>query len=335
MTIKLLKQIASIILMLAGFNALIFTQCQPEMIYYKFKNNVNNTTPNFAIPGHGYEWAIAIGQKFGPNGEYDSCLMGMGGVNDYVNTGWTIDIGTGNWTIGFWVNNLTNSNPTYLFGNVSSTDFRCFYGGAAGNNNILLRGNFQDVKVLNVMPGPTVIHFVYDGSSIKVYKNGVLMNSYARSGVNITCPGPLKIGGFPQHNCLNDGGMLDEFRFYDRALSSGEITQSWNIELNCIMGVENNKTVPEKFTLEQNYPNPFNPSTKIKFGIPASHGLLKVTMLKVYDILGNEVITLLNKNLTPGNYEVEWDGANYPSGTYFYRLESGIFKETRKMILVK
>jgi len=335
MTIKLLIKSTSILLMLAISHSLIFTQCQPEMIYYKFKTNVNNTTPNFAIPGHGYKMAIVVGQEFSPDGMYDSCLMGVGGVNDYVNTGWTIDIGTGNWTIGFWVNNLVNSNPTYLFGNSSSTDFRCFYGGAAGNNNILLRGNFQDVKVFNVMPGPAFIHFVYNGISIKVYKNGILQNSYARTGVNISCPGPLKIGGFAQHNCLNDGGLLDEFRFYDRALNESEISLSWHIELSCITGIENNKTIPDKFSLEQNYPNPFNPSTKIKFDIPFSKGMVKAVTLMVFDILGKEVGTLLNKSLSPGKYEVEWDGTDYQSGTYFYRLESGNFKETRKMILVK
>ena len=63
--------------------------------------------------------------------------------------------------------------------------------------------------------------------------------------------------------------------------------------------------------------------------------MVKAVTLMVFDILGKEVGTLLNKSLSPGKYEVEWDGTDYQSGTYFYRLESGNFKETRKMIFMK
>jgi len=94
-----------------------------------------------------------------------------------------------------------------------------------------------------------------------------------------------------------------------------------------------------KFSLEQNYPNPFNPATKIEFTIPSGR-LNSVsqfnTKLIVYDILGREVQTLINKILTPGNYEVNFDSkGEFSSGIYFYRLESGRFSKTRKMLLLK
>jgi photosystem II stability/assembly factor-like uncharacterized protein len=88
---------------------------------------------------------------------------------------------------------------------------------------------------------------------------------------------------------------------------------------------------PDKFFLSQNYPNPFNPKSNIKFQI-AKSGDVK---LVVFDVLGREITTLVNEQLSPGTYEVEWDGTNHPSGVYFYKLITADFSETRKMVLVK
>ena len=100
-------------------------------------------------------------------------------------------------------------------------------------------------------------------------------------------------------------------------------------------------SVPTSFSLRQNYPNPFNPSTKIKFTIPSVETTRRVvfTTLKIYDILGNEVATLVNEELPAGEYEVEFNPAssteNPASGIYFYKLQAGSFVETKKMILMK
>ncbi len=99
--------------------------------------------------------------------------------------------------------------------------------------------------------------------------------------------------------------------------------------------------IPPKFSLSQNYPNPFNPSTTINFAIPLLKGVTGeagrgvYTYLKIYDIIGSEVKTLVNQQLTPGTYSVDWDASNYPSGVYFYRLTAGEFIKTNKMILLK
>jgi hypothetical protein len=95
--------------------------------------------------------------------------------------------------------------------------------------------------------------------------------------------------------------------------------------------------VPEKFSLSQNYPNPFNPSTKIKFDIPVDSRFRgnDNVVLKIYDILGREVVTLVNEKLQPGTYEVEWDASNYPSGVYFYKLITNSFNQTKRMVLIK
>jgi photosystem II stability/assembly factor-like uncharacterized protein len=93
--------------------------------------------------------------------------------------------------------------------------------------------------------------------------------------------------------------------------------------------------LPMNFSLSQNYPNPFNPATAIKFSIPPSKGARGMTRLIIYDILGREITTLVNEQLSPGTYEVEWVAGNYPSGVYFYKLKTVEFVETRKMVLVK
>lgn len=92
-----------------------------------------------------------------------------------------------------------------------------------------------------------------------------------------------------------------------------------------------NLTLPEQFSLSQNYPNPFNPSTTINFSIPAS-GLVT---LKVFNVLGSEVATLVNEQKEPGSYEVRFNANNYSAGIYFYNIQAGNFVETRKMVLLK
>ncbi|MEE9432129.1 MAG: GDSL-type esterase/lipase family protein [Melioribacteraceae bacterium] len=96
--------------------------------------------------------------------------------------------------------------------------------------------------------------------------------------------------------------------------------------------------IPTEFVLEQNYPNPFNPSTKIKFIISNSKfgdGQLANVILKVYDILGREISTLVNEIKSPGVYEISFDAGNLSSGTYFYILSTGNYFESKKMILLK
>ena len=92
-----------------------------------------------------------------------------------------------------------------------------------------------------------------------------------------------------------------------------------------------NYTGPKEFKLEQNFPNPFNPTTTIQYQLPAE---ARVT-LKVYDILGSEVATLVNEVQEAGYKEVQFNGSNYASGMYIYRLTSGNFSSIKKMMLVK
>jgi hypothetical protein len=110
----------------------------------------------------------------------------------------------------------------------------------------------------------------------------------------------------------------------------GTILKTTNGGITFVAG-DNNAIQPNGFILHQNYPNPFNPSTKIEFTIPKS----SLVNLTVYNVLGEEIETLVNETKASGNYEVNFNSVNLPSGIYFYKLQAGSFAQTKKMILMK
>lgn len=111
----------------------------------------------------------------------------------------------------------------------------------------------------------------------------------------------------------------------------GTILHTTNGGVTFIENEENNFTQPKEFLLQQNYPNPFNPSTNIQYSISTT----QFVTIKVYDILGNEIATLVNDYKPAGTYEVTFNASKLSSGIYFYKLQSGNFVQTRKMILLK
>jgi hypothetical protein len=115
-------------------------------------------------------------------------------------------------------------------------------------------------------------------------------------------------------------------------------------EAGILLNVEKiDDQIPVEFTLEQNYPNPFNPSTVIRYSVPSvTQGGIGVSrvILKIYDILGREIKTLVNQDQTSGVYEVIWNaddelGNKVSTGVYFYRIDAGEFVQTKKMMLIK
>ena len=104
-----------------------------------------------------------------------------------------------------------------------------------------------------------------------------------------------------------------------------------NTDAGTVWVKNENKTIPVEFKLEQNYPNPFNPSTKIQYSLPHSSNVV----IKVFDILGNEIETLVNEEKQTGTYDITWYAENLPSGIYFYQLKADNYVETKKMILLR
>ena len=205
----------------------------PEILYYKF-NAGTTTTPNYASPGQGSANADLINMTMGPGGQFDNALNGNAGTgsNTYVGTGWNMNLGTSNWTISLWINNFPAVTGTsYLFGNDFTTSFRCFTNGAAGAGNITLRGNgITNINVTGVLPEPSVVHFVYDASvpEVRTYVNGVFQSSVPQTAFNLSASVPFKVGSYGTASSIPAGSLLDEFRFYSRALGAAEISGTWN-----------------------------------------------------------------------------------------------------------
>lgn len=146
----------------------------------------------------------------------------------------------------------------------------------------------------------------------------------------------LKNNGQYQWNVPESMASYNKCRFrytvYTEADSATSITpEGFYIIGEPVSAGNNINSLPEEFVLYQNYPNPFNPTTKISFVI----GHSSFVTLKVYDIIGNEVATLVNEEKPAGEYEAEFDGSAFPSGIYFYQLKAGSFLQTKKMVLLK
>jgi hypothetical protein len=236
-----------------------------------------------------------------------------------------------------------SGSALYLFGDLGIS-FRCFHNGVAQPNNLMLRGTgVTDFTVTGIGPAPTYVHLVYDSAAgvIAAYKNGVLAGTSTQT-LNLGAGTGFKAGGYA--TSLTFGGKVDEFRVYSRALDTLEIQRTWNQTLPApITGVrELSNEVPSGFALAQNYPNPFNPTTTIQFSLPTAADVT----VKIYNVLGQEVRTLLNGMQGVGTFETVWNGRNsagarVASGIYFYSLTAktangkSTFTDIKKMMLLK
>ncbi|RLD65474.1 MAG: hypothetical protein DRI84_06745 [Bacteroidetes bacterium] len=110
-----------------------------------------------------------------------------------------------------------------------------------------------------------------------------------------------------------------------------DMTTRGEFTVDATVGVSDNSVMVEKFSLANNYPNPFNPSTKIQYSLPTN----EFVSLKVYDIIGREVATLVNQQQSAGVYDVSFNASNLTSGIYFYKIDAGSFVDVKKMMLIK
>ena len=154
------------------------------------------------------------------------------------------------------------------------------------------------------------------------------------------------VGFFAPYSHL--AGPVDAFGTFGSANTSGKWVLSvsdsssgdvgtilgWGLRFNNdnITGINSVSQVnPDKYELFQNYPNPFNPTTTIKYSISSNTAV----KMRIYDVLGKEVATLVNQVQTAGTYKVDFDASKLSSGVYFYKLEAGQFTEVKKMTLLK
>jgi hypothetical protein len=125
---------------------------------------------------------------------------------------------------------------------------------------------------------------------------------------------------------------LTEFQVLTEYISSiGTISPQGESRITDIKEIIKTESLPNEFKLNQNFPNPFNPTTNISFTIPKEN----FTELKVYNLIGEEISTLVSADLKPGSYHFSWNASSLSSGIYFYKLRSGNFTELKKAILLK
>ncbi|AFH50014.1 5'-Nucleotidase domain protein [Ignavibacterium album JCM 16511] len=167
--------------------------------------------------------------------------------------------------------------------------------------------------------------------TVSTYINNEYVGFMVLTGPIIPDNKPLEIGRDVPGTTEYFYGKLDDIKIFNRALTYQEVINLYNFGSTTEIETDKYSTSTETFSLEQNYPNPFNPSTKISWQSPVnSH-----QTLKVYDVLGKEVATLVDEYRDSGKYEVEFDASKLSSGIYFYKLNAGSFCETKKMILIK
>ena len=206
-------------------------------------------------------------------------------------------------------------------------------GGYEYSYDIVKRGNNDFILIGNTNSSGAGSYDIY---FVNINSNGdTIWTKTFGSSVYENAKGALR---------TDDGNYIVYGQRKPFSVSNGSDILLVKLDLNGTSDIEeNNNSLPSSFILEQNYPNPFNSSTKIKFSIPphlnppfAKWGKIGgLVTLKVYDVLGSEVATLVNEYKPAGSYEVAFDGSSLSSGIYFYRLQAGGFVEAKKMLLMK
>jgi hypothetical protein len=232
-------------------------------------------------------------------------------------------------------------------------------GGSATFINSIFWGNRPYNIILNAVNDTTPCHLNVNYCDIEYGLDSIIVNDF----VSVVNFGEENIDADPLFvdTLNNDFHLQDSSPCIGAGIDSIEIAGSWHytpltdIEGNPRpfpsgtmpdMGAyesqypinieDNNLNLPTEFALYQNYPNPFNPSTLISYQLPVSSDVT----LNVYDILGNEIATLVNEYKSAGSYEFEFNSNssnvwNLTSGVYFYQLKAGVYVNTKKMILLK
>ncbi len=170
----------------------------------------------------------------------------------------------------------------------------------------------------------------YDGSDFELYINGQLNSFSTWSGLINTTTYDLTVGQMlPNNSSYNFKGALDDIRIYDYGLSVEEIKNLY--QGSTAIKPDKKENIPEQFILYQNYPNPFNPTTTIHFALPQKQHVRII----IYNIRGQIVANLVDRNFTAGEYDVKWDATGFASGLYFYQIQSEHFTQTKKLILMR
>ncbi len=214
-----------------------------------------------------------------------------------------------------------------------------------GNNNFTLNNSFIAGITTGSYLFPTFTDLDNDGDYDLVFgKLFGTISFYKNTGTpsvpEWTADSETFAGIKVKQSAFTDFADMDNDGLKDMIIGEYDGNFTYYKNLSALTSVASDtKLIVSDFELHQNYPNPFNPVTKIKFTVPnvgdANFASTTNLLLKIYDILGNQVATLVNENKSPGTYEVEFDGSKLSSGIYFYELAAGEILLTKKMMLLK
>ena len=235
-----------------------------------------------------------------------------------------------------WLNEIPPGNPSGD-GTIGNSNFLSCSNDGDTYVSGFFRGqiNFGNNVILSPIHGYDIFVLSYDSDGIIQWGKAAGGETYnVGSGIIADNNGSCYVSGVASQNAI-----------FDTISISGEYLNlflaklTFDSPVNVDDQLTEHSSPSDEYLLMQNYPNPFNPSTKIKFKIlpvDTKHASsLQMVTLKVYDILGNEITSLVNEEKNTGIYEIKFDASGLPSGIYYYRLTSGNYSETKKMILIK
>jgi len=345
----------------AGGGIAIAFDCNPEVMYNTIRNNVANDYGGgiqiYSNTAGTFENNIIMGNSsLGPNGAGGiSCRLGSYSViaNNIIVDNSAATYGGGircfDDATPTITNNLISSNEagisgggiecdngafatiinTILWNNDAPAGTEMWIGSRSGSSAVLTI-RYSDVK------GGMASVYVDPGSTLNwgagMINNNPLFRSPGAGDFHLMA---IACGDSTDSPCIDAGNPLISDKILDCSWGLGTERSdmgAYGGGDSILVGVKNQVLeVPNKYDLSQNYPNPFNPATKIRYSIPNTSKVL----IKVYDVLGNEIATLVNEEKPIGIYEITWYAEKLSSGIYFYRLQAGNFREIKKMVLMK
>ena len=210
------------------------------------------------------------------------------------------------------------ASAIYDYGSTNLTsDYNDLYYDDTNNNNCLVRIGSTNYN--------TLADWQATLNDLNSYVEMPPFISSTNLHINETIPTYLESRGIPI------AGIDTDFDGDQRNADSTDIGADEFEGIYKITGVEDEIGIPTEFALEQNYPNPFNPSTTFRYSIPTQSKVV----IKVFDLLGNEIATLMDEEKSVGTYELKWNAEQLSSGIYFYQLKASDYVNTKKMLLLK
>jgi photosystem II stability/assembly factor-like uncharacterized protein len=300
----------------------------PVTRFFFLNNNTGWATNNGVIAkttNGGFNWAVVNSFSYGP-----ICF-----VNSM--TGWTNDYSAGSSTIYKTTDGGNNWLSQY-----TATDFRVIYSIYFLNENTGWVSGYREFIAKTTNGGLNWIEQNFTAGGQGIYSIAFINQNTGWGAGDFSFSGGSKIfyttnsGNnwnyiFASTNAgrlfkvqfvnQNTGWLIGQYGKVFRTTNTGGLTEVKSV----------NNSFPDKYDLKQNYPNPFNPSTNIKYQIANN----SFVTLKIFDILGKEISTLVNEYLKAGTYEIVFDAVNIPSGIYYYKITAGNYINTKKMILLK